>query len=224
MANELEKLSQEQLAFIQKIGRLDPVTRGCFLALTSRGQHVDNGALWSTVSTQDIKGDADITEAIKSKTAVQYWGIPTGMIVSVNPSVFFQGFTKVDQDLAHHYNKLYNEARQKAVDLFKKRLNRFFKSEVKNGKGQLRVGIFSVNASPKATAQDGAKIDAYQLDFSGMSTILQSVAQSYGVRATVQVAPQVFFPAGQFLSPSTNIAKAQMCKDENALEVSILVG
>lgn len=221
--DEFEGMSAEEREFLQKMMKLDVVTRGCLSALTQREPHVENGALWAAVRTEEIKADAEIEQAVKTESAVQYWGIPTGLLVSVNPSIFFGGMAKVDAELAEHYKVEYEKGRENAITNLQKRLTRFFKRDLAEGKNVLRVGIFSVNASPKATAQDGEKIDAFQLDFAGFSTILQAIATEFRCQAIIHVTPKIYFPAGQYLSPRSNIEGASMCRENRALEVRVSV-
>lgn len=214
----MAELTQEQKDFIKAIESLPEVVQGCFTALTLHGHRIVNGATWGIVTAEDLSADPALTAAAEDEQATQVWGISSGMLINVNPALFFEKFGATAPKQASEYYELYNQAKQKAHVELEKRLTKIIKEK----QSVTRLAIFSGNASPTATAQDGTRLPAFQLDFNEFSGHLASTLANAGYQGFIQFG-SVRVPAGQSLPAGQNIPDALACRDNNAVEVTLYI-
>lgn len=182
-----------------------------------------NGASWGFVDQAFFDAYKDVL----SGAGFKVWKTGKRYLVQVNPQLFGSGLSKVSPRRSADAASRYKEYNAKAIEIFRKKLESWVKKAQNGGSRSIRMGIFSDNSTPTATAQDGQRIDAFQLTFDDLGALLCQAQKHFGTNFKVQVSSDVYvtadvcITAGTVVPSAVELKGARPCRDFHALEVEL---
>lgn len=228
-------MSIDKDSIVSKFLNLPDKSQGVLSVVGVNGVHsITNGALWGFVSKGDLREFPSIKLAMRDSDIARYWGYTLegdgskGYIVEINPESYYAILYElyngdVDDLSLGEFTTRARELREKSFRQFYNRLDSFYSREYANGVRELRLGIYSSNASNKATALDGSIIDSYQVDLETLVSALWTFTENTSILTVFRFTEggEIYEPQAGVPEVMSKLGSVRLCKNNNALEVII---
>lgn len=209
-------MSMTQAQFTEAVLKLPAEKR---IALTQISANAANGSMWGMVSENIL---SDNFEAITKSGNYLVYKIDDRYLLVANPQVFIESLAEVNKEMSQNMAKKYSEGKENAFTNFNKRIKTLV-SRAKKGEKRHPIGIYSINATPTATAPNGERVNAYQLTFGQLGALLAEASKTYGCKFKVELAENAVVQNVASVPSGMDLSGVQMCRDDNAMLVTLLI-
>lgn len=222
-------------SIVSKFLSLPEKSQGLLSIVGVNGVHsIANGALWGFVSKSDLREAPSIKLAMRDSSMSRYWGYnleedgSKGYVVEINPESYYNVLYElyngeVDDLSLEEFGSRAESLRVKSFRQFYSRLDSFYNRDYANGVRELRLGIYSSNASNKATTVSGQVIDSYQIDLETLVGALKTFTENTSIMVAYRFTEggEIFDPQVGVPEVMSKLGSVRLCKNKNALEVII---
>lgn len=210
-------MAMTEQQFNEAVGRLPEAPQ---LALSQISVNATNGSMWVVISEEVL---VNHFELIKSSDQFTVYRLnEKEFLLNANPELYLNGLNSVDGAMGAKLAKMYVDNKHNAMENFEKRLKTFIR-EASKGNRRHTIGIFSVNSTPHATAPNGERIPAFQLTFGQLGSLLHKASKETGKTFQVEFAPNAVVNNVSDIPTGFNLTGVQMCRDNNAMMITLIV-